>query len=241
MSQKSKFEAKLHKTQVIKGKRAEDTRREQETLLAIEVERKRAEERTLKFMADRLSETTSRLSIVERDNASLKEEVAVLKEMLIRVGVHPQVAATAAVPMKSKSGLTPLHQWRMAQIRETGTFTDPTTKEGWIAIDLPEFWIEDEVKAFKVFPRSEYIRGESQINWKSTMHSPMGIAFNEFDIARMEDENFDVTDPNHIKIRWSTLINSKPLTGLTLNNLLKVYAKERGIDLILKKRGPKKI
>lgn len=85
----------------------------------------------------------------------------------------------------------------------------------------------------------KYARGK-HIAWNTPGLMALEIAFNEFDLAILHDEDFNLFDPKHIKERWGTLfLHSKTLIGVPLSQVVKTYSLQRGLIYIAKKRGPK--
>lgn len=87
-----------------------------------------------------------------------------------------------------------------------------------------------------MYDRKEYMRGK-HIGWNTPGFVPRDIAFNEFDIARKNslilplEEQFNVFNQREIKARWCTLfLNCRAITGMSLGELIKAYAKSRGLN-----------
>lgn len=97
----------------------------------------------------------------------------------------------------------------------------------------------EEFSDLRLMDPSLYSKG-SRIVWHTVGLLPRDIAFNEFDLERINDKEFDVFDQSHIKARWLTLAQQcRPITGMTLGELLKAYAQKRGLEFTAKKRGRK--
>jgi hypothetical protein len=89
--------------------------------------------------------------------------------------------------------------------------------------------VDDNDHIVVMYKREDYMMG-SRIHWYSPGFVPREIAFNEFDIARREDATFNIFDSSHIKKRWLTLFQQcKPVTGITLGQLVRLYAEKRGL------------
>lgn len=96
-----------------------------------------------------------------------------------------------------------------------------------------------DLEGIKLLDPELYTKG-SRIVWNTFGLVPRDIAFNEFDIERMNDPDFDVFNQDHIKDRWLTLAQQcRAITGMSLGELLKAYAVKRGLEFTAKKRGRK--
>lgn len=227
-SQKAKFEAKMNKVNAIKGRQYVDKSREVAPAI-IESVAKREEERRL------LEYYTSLIADKDREIAKLSSRITELENAMTVV----REAAVGTEKPRTNGFRTPLHLWRMEQIRKTGTFVDPQTRAEWAAAGLLEYAPEedDTVDISHLIDPSLYAWG-TKIKWDAPGLRAMDIAFNEFDLERAYNPDFDVFDVDQVKKKWSTLATlAKPLTGLSLGRLLQVYAEERSLPYTAKKRG----
>lgn len=222
-NQTKKFQDKMIKVNALKGKQAEDKQRDIVPALIDSVAKRQEDRRQLEFLLN--------------DRAQKELEIKRLKAQIAEL-TTPKVEAPKPVPTVDRGGFrSPLHLWRLKQIAETGTFVDPVTREEWLAAGLIEYYAPDEeeqcgVNVTKLIDPARYAQ-KSRINWNTSDLRPIDIAFNEFDLERLYNPEFNVFDREQLKERWSSLCSlSKPLTGLTLSKLLKVYAEQRGLTFV---------
>jgi hypothetical protein len=145
-NQMKKFLERQAKTSVMQAKDAEDGRREIEGHISFNVELRRQELEAFTAVARAAEFAVAENQRLSVQMGKMQLEISDLREQLntIITGGY-RLLNTQQLKVADYDGWpTALHKYRAEQIRKTGTFVDPETKEEWEAAGLGMFYPGDD-------------------------------------------------------------------------------------------------